>query len=253
MHSTLTAALLLLVTAAASACRATSAADRAAPPRVLVLATGADRMDDGEPTGLWLEEFAVPYLAFQDAGFAIEVATLDGGDVPIDARSTPTEEQAAAWRGTMPALRGTQALDDVDLRRFDAIFVPGGHGAMFDLARDERAARAISTMFRDGRVVAAVCHGPGALVNATDANGAPIVAGRRVSIFTDSEEYAVGLEESVPFLLETRMRELGADVVAAPNFTPQAVRDGNLVTGQNPMSSAPAAALTIQAVRDARK
>lgn len=251
MNTSLTAALVLLV-AASTACRSADSIAPTAAPHVLVLATAADRMDDGEPTGLWLEEFAVPYLAFQEAGFTVEVATLDGGDVPIDVRSTPSEEQAAAWRPALPALHDTRALADVDLSLADAIFVPGGHGVMFDLARDERAARAISTMFRDGRVVAAVCHGPGALVGATDANGEPIVAGRRVSIFTDAEERAVGLEEAVPFLLESRMRELGAEVVAGANFTPQAVRDGNLVTGQNPMSSAATAALTIEAVRDAR-
>lgn len=219
-------------------------------PAVLMLVTGAGQMSDGKQTGLWLEEFAVPYEAFRAAGFSIEVATLQGGAAPVDPRSAPEEAQAEAWEEASTRLKQTRRLGDLDLSGFDAIFIPGGHGVMFDLASSQEAAAAIEAFARSERVVAAVCHGPGALVQVKGPDGAPLVEGRKVAAFTNSEEEAVKLTEAMPFLLETRLRELGAELVQEADFKPCAVRDGNLITGQNPASSAETARLTVDALRE---
>jgi len=217
-------------------------------PRVLILATGADKMTDGKPTGLWLEEFAVPYQAFAKAGFDILVATPKGGDIPVDPRSKPTEEQATAWADASKKLAGTVALADVDPTKLDAVFVPGGHGAMFDLATDEGTAKLLTGLNARGKIIAAVCHGPAALIGAKGTDGKPLVAGKTVATFTDDEERAVKLDKEMPFLLETKLRELGAKIDKKPNFTANAVRDGNLITGQNPPSSEQVAELVIKAL-----
>ncbi|MCW1884986.1 type 1 glutamine amidotransferase domain-containing protein [Luteolibacter flavescens] len=217
-------------------------------PRVLILATGADKMTDGKPTGLWLEEFAVPYNAFTKAGFDIVVSTPKGGDVPVDPRSKPTPEQTAEWADASKKLAGTVAIADVDASKLDAVFVPGGHGTMFDLATDEGTAKLLTTLNADGKIIAAVCHGPAALVGAKGTDGKPLVAGKTVATFTDDEERAVKLDKEMPFLLESKLAELGAKIDKKPNFTAHAVRDGNLITGQNPPSSELVADLVIKAL-----
>lgn len=217
---------------------------------VLVLVTGADRMTNGKPTGLWLEEYAVPYLALKKAGHTITTATLKGGAAPVDERSNPTPEQAKAWSDAAAELKQTKPLANIDVAKFDAIFLPGGHGVMFDLASDPAAAKVISQFAQNNKIVAAVCHGPAVLVGATGADGKPIVAGKKVSTFTDDEERAVKLDQDMPFLLETKLRELGANIEKSPNFTPHAVRDGNLITGQNPPSSEKVAELVIEALKN---
>lgn len=222
-------------------------------PTVLILATGADRMTNGKPTGLWLEEFAVPYNAFERAGFQVLVATPQGGAAPVDPRSNPTPEQAATWSEATERLRRTLPLAEVDAAELDAIFIPGGHGAMFDLAGDLLTAKLIAKLDAQGKVIAAVCHGPAALVNVKRADGRPLVAGRTVSAFTDEEERTVELDREMPFLLESRLRELGATLETKPKFTPQAVQDRNLITGQNPMSSEAVADLVIQALAQGKQ
>jgi putative intracellular protease/amidase len=142
----------------------------------------------------------------------------------------------------------TPAFTDLDPNSFDALFLPGGHGTMFDYPVSGKLARLVEHFDRAGKVIAAVCHGPAGLVGAKKANGTPFVQGRRVAAFTDSEERAVGLDKKVPFLLETRLKELGAQIESGPDFKPFAIRDGRLVTGQNPASAAPLAALVMQAL-----
>jgi putative intracellular protease/amidase len=219
-------------------------------PTVLIIATSADRMTNGKPTGLWLEELAVPHAAFTKAGFDVTIASPKGGAIPMDPRSVPTPDQQRAWRTTLDAMMYSVPLEKVALGKVDAVFVPGGHGAMFDLAQDARVAQIISEVWGRGKVVAAVCHGPAALVQAKGPDGKPLVAGRKVAAFTNEEEDAVNLTKDMPFLLETRLIELGATVEKAPKFEPKAVRDGNLVTGQNPPSSEKVAELTIAAIRE---
>jgi len=221
---------------------------------ILMLVTGAAKMTDGKPTGLWLEEFAVPYQALVEAGYRIEVVTPKGGAAPIDPRSTAEDPQAETrWKEAAERLKTTKPIAQADPAAHAAIFIPGGHGVMFDLASDPAAAKLIEAFERQGKPVAAVCHGPAALVNVKRADGTPLVAGKRLATFTDDEERAVKLDKAMPFLLETRLRELGAKVETRPNFTPFAVRDGNLITGQNPPSSEPVAKLLLEALAEAAR
>lgn len=213
--------------------------------RILVLSTASDVLGDtGKSTGVWYEELATPYYAFLDAGHEVTLVTLGGKAVPIDPNSDVTGDDAPAsvtrFRADDKAvalLAKPGRLEDEDVTAYDALYIPGGHGAMFDLATSELVAKVIGTAWDNGKVVASVCHGPAAFAKAVDANGDPIVKGRKVSAFTDSEEEGVGLVEAVPFLLETRMRELGAKFESVGDWQPHSVVDGRLVTGQNPASS----------------
>ena len=217
---------------------------------ILILVTGAAKMTNGKPTGLWLEEFAVPYKAFTDAGYRVEVVTPKGGVAPIDPRSKPKPDQATAWKEAAQRLRETKALRKVTTEDYSAIFIPGGHGVMFDLAEDPAAAKLIQKFDEQGKPIAAVCHGPAAFVNVVRKDGSPLVKGRKLTTFTDAEERAVKLDKDMPFLLETRLRKLGAKIETRDNFTVHAVRDGNLITGQNPASSEATAKLLIKALSE---
>jgi putative intracellular protease/amidase len=222
---------------------------------LLVLTSQATMGDDPRPTGVWFEELSTPYYAFVDAGLTVEIASVAGGNVPVDPHSIEAEGSRApsvarflADAAAMTRLRQSLALDTVSADGYAAVFLPGGHGTMWDLATSERLAGLLSMAWADGKVVAAVCHGPAGLVNARDVDGKPLVAGRRVSAFTNREEAAAQLTEVVPFLLETRLRELGARYESGPDFEPFALRDGRLVTGQNPASSERAAQLVLEAL-----
>lgn len=224
-----------------------------ARPRILMVLTSTARMGtDGEPTGLWLEEFTTPYWAFVDAGAEVTVASTAGGKVPVDPRSLadePPPESVARLRAEAPGLLDdTAAVDVLDPLAYDAVFLPGGHGTMWDLPRSAALAGLIGAAWRNGKVVAAVCHGPAGLIAARDAEGEPLVAGRRVTAFTNAEERAAGLAEAVPFLLESQLAEQGALFEAADPFQPHAIADGRLITGQNPASSGPAAQLVLDAL-----
>jgi putative intracellular protease/amidase len=242
--------------------------------RVLIVATSHGQMGPGgHPTGLWLEELATPYYALVDAGAAVTLASIRGGEIPLDPRSVPAgsgsgpgsdggggeepaEDQdvpASARRfladeGAMRLARTTARLDQLAGLEFDAVLLPGGHGTMWDFPTDARLADLVTGFFRDGKVVAAVCHGPAGLVAARGPDGRPLVEGRRVSGFSDTEEEAVGLAGVVPFMLEARLRELGGRYERGPDWGPFAVRDGMLVTGQNPQSSELVARLLIEAL-----
>jgi putative intracellular protease/amidase len=220
--------------------------------RVLfVLTSHAQLGNTGRQTGVYLEELAVPYWYLLDQGYSVRLASIAGGAAPIDPGSrepsnlSPAVERFLGDEKAMAALRDTPAVDTCSVDDFDAVYLPGGHGTMWDLPSSVALARLVGSAFDAGRVVAAVCHGPAGLVSASLADGRPLVAGRRVAGFTDEEEAAVGLADVVPFHLEQRLRELGAEVVVAPAFTSNAVRDGRLVTGQNPQSSE---ALAVQIV-----
>lgn len=224
--------------------------------RILIVATSHAAMGDtGKPTGLWFEELATPYWAFIDAGAEVTLASIAGGAVPIDANSlageiAPSVARFQADAGAMARLNASVAIADIDPAEFDGVFLPGGHGTMWDLPDSAALIGVIETMWADGKAVAAVCHGPAGLVNVKDAAGQPIVAGRQFSCFTNSEERAVGLYDAVPFLLEDRLQQLGGRFSGAPDFAPHAVRDGQLVTGQNPASSEEVARLTLVAARE---
>ena len=214
---------------------------------ILIIVTSHDKIDAEHPTGLWFEEFAVPYQLFREKGYVVTVASPKGGQTPIDPRSLPDAEQAEAQAEALQALKETQALGSVNVENYDAVFFPGGHGTMYDLPSPEIGQ--IVSQFADAeKVVAAVCHGPAALVEAKNSDGTPLVQGRKVTGFTNAEEQAVELDKLMPFLLESRLRELGAEFDAASNWSDHVIVDGKLITGQNPQSSGSAAKAIIDAL-----
>lgn len=227
------------------------------PPRILIITTSHANMGSAdEKTGVWLEELTTPYYAFVDGGADVTLASIAGGPVPIDPRSTGDDsrkEESVRRYLDDPALQAkvadTPAFTSLDGADYDAVFLPGGHGTMWDYPKSPELAELVENFLGHGKPVAAVCHGPAGLTTA-QIDGGPIVKGKKVAGFTNSEEEAVGLTKVVPFLLEDRLRELGGDYQKGPDFAPFAVRDGLLITGQNPASAGKVASLTLEAVRD---
>ena len=212
--------------------------------KILIVVTSHSVMGNtGEPTGLWLEEFTTPYYAFVDAGTFVTIASIEGGAIPISPASKKLGENSASVErylqdeDVLAAIKNTQAIKDLNSSQYDAVFLPGGHGTMWDLPNSEPLADLISQAYAQDKVVAAVCHGSAGLIGATKPDGSPLVDGLQVNSFTNSEEDAVGLSDTVPFMLETKLKELGADFQSGANFEPFAIEDGNLITGQNPASS----------------
>ncbi|MFD2613339.1 type 1 glutamine amidotransferase domain-containing protein [Paenibacillus gansuensis] len=204
--------------------------------RIVMVVTTADKMNDDKGTGLWLSEFGEAYLEFMKKGYEVTVASPLGGQAPIDDRSL--EGASQEMLDTAKELKNTIRLDQVEnIDSYDAIFLPGGHGTMFDLPDNAKLQAMIRSVYESGKIVAAVCHGPAGLVGVTLSDGSALVAGKTVAAFTDDEERETKLDQYMPFLLETRLRELGANVVTAPNWTDNVQVDGNLVTGQNPQST----------------
>ncbi|MCW7540082.1 type 1 glutamine amidotransferase domain-containing protein [Aquabacterium sp. A7-Y] len=223
--------------------------------KILMVLTSHDRLgDSGKPTGFWLEEFAAPYYVFKDAGAAITLASPRGGQPPLDPKSDAPDAQTEATRrfrgddDAQRALANTMALASVPVQEYDAVFYPGGHGPLWDLAEDPASIAAIETLYAAGRPVAAVCHGPAVLRRARTPGGAPLVQGKAVTGFTNSEEEAAGLTKVVPFLVEDELRRLGGNYSQAPDWQPHVVIDGLLITGQNPASSEPAARALLEAL-----
>ncbi len=222
---------------------------------LIILTSHAVIGDTGKPTGVWFEELTTPYYAFVDAGASVEIASIDGGKVPIDPASIETAEKNPpsvnrflADKDAMAQIEASRPVTQVSADDYDAVFLPGGHGTMFDLPDSRALATLLSQAWAKGKVVSAVCHGPAGLVNVVDSNGKPIVAGRRVAGFSNTEEEAAGLTKAVPFLLEDRLRALGGLYEKGPDFTPFAERDGKLITGQNPQSSQEVARLVLDAL-----
>ncbi len=206
--------------------------------RILFVLTSHDQMLDGSPTGVWLEEFAVPYLALVDAGHDIAVSSVKGGEVPVDPNSKPTEQQATDWAKAIQRLKNTEPFDQFRAEDFDALYIPGGHGTVFDLPDNPRLQALIKAFDRDEKIIAAVCHGPAAFTSLKREDGTPWIKGRKVCAFTDAEELEAGGFDKVPFLLETRLKELGAEHEGVDNWKALVAQDGHLITGQNPQSSA---------------
>jgi putative intracellular protease/amidase len=211
---------------------------------VLIVLTSHDRLGDtGEPTGFWLEELASPYYALVDAGAKITLASPKGGRPPLDPKSQAPDFQTDATRRfeadetATASLADTRVLSELDAADYDAVFYPGGHGPLWDLAGDADSIALIEDFLASRKPVAAVCHAPAVLVAVKDAGGRPLVEGKRVTGFSNSEEAAVALTDVVPFLVEDRMKELGARFEKAEDWHSHVVIDGLLITGQNPASS----------------
>jgi putative intracellular protease/amidase len=215
---------------------------------ILMVLTSHDRLGDtGKKTGFWLEEFAAPYYLFKDADAHITLASPKGGQPPIDPKSDAPDSQTEATRrfkddqAAQKALASTVPLSAVSPDDFDAVFYPGGHGPLWDLTNDPESIRLIESMYAAGKPVAAVCHGPAVLANTKAPNGSPLVQGKHVTGFTNSEEEAAQLTSIVPFLVEDMLVRRGGRYSKGPDWQPYVINDGTLITGQNPASSVPAA------------
>ncbi len=215
---------------------------------ILMIVTSTETMGAaGAKTGIWLSEFAEPYLEFTAAGMKVTVASPAGGRAPIDPKSL--EEAPRPLLDTMRHLEHTVPLETIrDTAGFEAVFLPGGHGAMFDLAGDADLRRILTAMHKADRLIAAVCHGPAGLTCARLDNGDALVAGKRLTSFTNAEEKEAGMVPHMPFLLEARLRELGAVFVPGKNWEDHVEVDGNLITGQNPQSAQRAAREVVRAL-----
>ena len=224
--------------------------------KVLMVLTSHDQLGNtGRKTGFWLEEFAAPYYVFKDAGAQITLASPKGGRPPADPRSeapgsqTESTRRFNADRAAQEQLAHSVKLADVSPCDYDAVFYPGGHGPLWDLAEDRASINLIEKMFAAGKPVGAVCHAQGTLRYVRAPDGAPLVRGKKVTGFSNAEEEAVGLTKVVPFLVEDMLKSNGGIYSRAANFQAHIVTDGHLVTGQNPASSAGAANAVIGLLR----
>jgi len=214
---------------------------------LFVLTSHSELGDTGEKTGFWVEEFAAPYYLLADAGVKITIASPKGGQPPIDPKSAAPDAQTAATRrfDTDQALKEklaqTVKLSEVNASAFDAVFYPGGHGPLWDLAIDTDSIELIKAFVKQRKPVTMVCHAPGALINVKAENGDPMIKGKLITGFSNTEEEAVQLTDVVPFLLEDEMKKLGAIYSKGPDWQSYVIKDGLLITGQNPGSSEEAA------------
>ena len=216
--------------------------------KILMVLTSHDQLGNtGEKTGFWLEEFAAPYYAFKDAGAEITLVSPLGGQPPLDPKSDDASGQTDDTRrfkadsSAQALLANTGKLQEVSAADFDAVFYPGGHGPLWDLAEDASSISLIEAMLKAGKPVAAVCHAPAVLRHPKAADGSSVVNGKSVTGFTNTEEEAVGLTKVVPFLVEDMLKKNGGDYSKGADWRPYVVTDGLLITGQNPASSEPTA------------
>ncbi|WP_369968693.1 type 1 glutamine amidotransferase domain-containing protein [Stenotrophomonas rhizophila] len=217
--------------------------------KILIVLTSHDQLGDtGRTTGFWLEELAAPYYAFADAGAQVVLASPKGGQPPLDPKSNEPDFQTDLTRrfeadpAATAQLANTVRLDSVRQQDFDAVFYPGGHGPLWDLANDHHSIALIESFIAANKPVALVCHAPGVLRDVKAADGSPLVAGKKVTGFTNSEEAGVGLTDVVPFLVEDMLKAAGGQYSKGPDWGAYVVSDGQLITGQNPASSAATAA-----------
>lgn len=219
---------------------------------LMILTSHSELGDTGEKTGFWLDEFATPYYVFKDAGAQVRLASPLGGEPPMDPKSDEPAAQTDATRrfkadpAAQAALAGTLRLRGVSASDFDAVCYPGGHGPLWDLAENGFSIALIEAMLAADKPVAAVCHAPAVLRHVKTPDGFPAVRGKAVTGFSNTEERASGLGHAVPFLVEDRVRQSGADYSRAADWKPHVVTDGLLITGQNPASAGPAAVALLQ-------
>ena len=223
--------------------------------KILMVLTSHDQLGNTDKkTGFWLEEFAAPYYVFKDAGVAVTLASPLGGQPPLDPKSDEPDFQTDATRrfstdqAAQTLLAGTNKLSAVVARDYDAVFYPGGHGPLWDLAEDAASIALIESMLNTGKPVAAVCHAPAVLRYPKASDGQSVVQGKSVTGFTNTEEDAVGLTQVVPFLVEDMLVTNGGKYTKGADWQSHVVTDGLLITGQNPASSEAAAKALLSAV-----
>lgn len=221
--------------------------------KILMVLTSHDQLGNtGRKTGFWLEELAAPYYTFKDAGAEIVLASPKGGQPPLDPKSNEPNFQTDLTRRfeadaeAQAQLATTARLNSVKQQDFDTVFYPGGHGPMWDLAEDQNSVKLIESFLAAGKPVALVCHAPGVLRHVKTPEGKPLVRGKKVTGFTNTEEEAVGLTKVVPFLVEDELKALGGNFSKTSDWEVHVVTDGLLITGQNPASSGPAAKVLIK-------
>lgn len=235
----------------------TEASDHAARSgkSILIVVTNHGELGEtGQPTGYYLSEVAHPWHVFREAGYEVGFASPEGGFAPMDPKSFDLEDPVnrELWHD-LEAVQGlvhTKDLGELDLGEYAAVWFAGGHGTMYDFPDSAAVKEAVKSFYTTGRPVGAVCHGPAALVGVELSDGKPLVAGKRVNGFTDEEEAAVELTEAMPFLLESRLRELGGAFTESGNFQQHVAVDGHLVTGQNPASATAAAEALVELLKE---
>lgn len=214
---------------------------------LIVLTSHSDLGNTGHKTGFWIEEFAAPYYAMQKAGATITIASPKGGQPPIDPKSdepasqTPATIRYKADKELQNLVAHTRKLENISTDEFDGVFYPGGHGPLWDLTNDKDSIKLLETFWKHKKPIAAVCHAPAVLLNVVDEKGEPLVKGKKVTGFTNTEEEAVQLTKIVPFLLEDELKNKGGIYSKKEDWATYVVKDGLLITGQNPASSEAAA------------
>lgn len=224
--------------------------------KILIVLTSHSQLGEtDEKTGFWIDEFATPYYVLVDAGATITIASPAGGQPPVDPKSEAEDAQSHATQrfytdfDAIDKVANSHRLSDVKAIDFDAVFYPGGHGPLWDLATDKTSIQLIEDFYNNQKPIAFVCHAPAALVNVKVENGQPLVKGKNVTGFSDTEEEAVGLTKVVPFLLEQELKKLGAHYTKGKNWGSFAQQDGLLITGQNPGSSEAVAELLLKTLQ----
>ena len=219
---------------------------------LIVLTSHSELGNTGEKTGFWVEEFAAPYYILADAGAEITIASPAGGQPPVDPKSEAADAQTPATKRfykdneAIDKVANSKKLSDIKAEDYDAVFYPGGHGPMWDLANDTNSIKLIEEFYNTQKPVAFVCHAPAALINVKAENGHPLVKGKKVTGFSDTEEEGVGLTKVVPFLLEDELKKLGAHYSKGADWASYTQHDGLLITGQNPASSEAVAKLLLK-------
>ena len=220
----------------------------------MVLTSHSELGTSGEKTGFWIEEFATPYYVLLDAGAIITIASPKGGQPPVDPKSeladaqTPSTKRFFADNTAIDLVAHTLKLSEVNQQDYDAVFYPGGHGPLWDLANDKHSIQLIEDFYNHQKPIAFVCHAPSALINVKTSNGEPLLKGKEVTGFSNSEEVAIKLNTIVPFLLEDELKKLGALYSKGNDWSSYVKKDGLLITGQNPSSSKAIALLLLQAL-----
>ena len=224
--------------------------------KVLFVLTSHDELGNtGEKTGFWIEEFAAPYYTLKDKNVSITLASPKGGTLPIDPRSETEDSQTPATKRfyedkeTQKVLANTLKLSTINEADYDAVFYPGGHGPLWDLAEDQTSIKLIEAFYNNNKPVAAVCHAPGVFKNVKNSDGTPFVKGKKVTGFSNSEEEAVELTDVVPFLVEDMLKEDGGVYSKVDDWNVHVVKDGFLITGQNPASSEKVAELLLETLK----
>ena len=222
--------------------------------KVLFITTSAEKITDDWQTGVWFEELSTPYYIFEDSGVNVTIASHNGGKPPFDPTAFEPENVTDSVtrfqqdEKAMNKLNNSLKAEELDFSKYDGIFYPGGHGVIVDLPYNDIIARKVAEFFEEGKPVASVCHGPAALLNVRLGNGDSIIKDKKVTAFCNNEEEAIGVKDIVPFLIEDEFKKLGGTFEHGENFAEFAIADGNLITGQNPASSAKTAKLLLNII-----